>query len=84
MAPVLASKIRWYADRTLSKRQLPPPDVPAIDIAVPMDDRGITDAGGGKRPDPRFTQQMGRDHTDHDEDEQESEHPQTLSRGMHR
>ena len=41
MQPVLAEKIRWFADPELRERVLQSPPVPTIDIAVPVDDGGL-------------------------------------------
>ena len=41
MQPVLAEKIRWFADPQLRERALQPPPVSTIDIAVPVDDGGL-------------------------------------------
>lgn len=51
MAPILADRIRWYEDKTLARRKLKPPEVPQIEIVVPMDDGtvgGIPAPPGGQ------------------------------------
>jgi len=78
--PILADKLRWYEDPAFQVYPAPVP--PQIDIPISLDDGGALLPGSAEGSARRMQPQMGRDHTDHD-DEREQSHMLVLSMSRH-